>query len=143
MEMSFLRHGPGADRKPPPLMDPSRQRDGRRILALFKPYRLRLFAVLVIIVISAGVSILNPFLLRTALDDGLFKHHATVLTEAVLGMIAIAIFSNAAGVWQTYMSNVVGQRVMHDLRAAVYNRLQRTSLAFFTRTRTGEAQSRT
>jgi len=45
-------------------------------------------------------------------------------------------------VWQTYVSNVVGQRVMHDLRAAVYQRLQRMSLAFFTRTRTGEVQSR-
>ena len=57
-------------------------------------------------------------------------------------MIGIAIFSNASSVWQTYMSNVVGQRVMHDLRAAVYRRLQRMSLAFFTRTRTGEIQSR-
>ncbi len=92
--------------------------------------------------ISAGVSSINPFLIRTALDDGLFKHQGTVLTEAVLGMIGIAIFSNATGVWQTYMSNVVGQRVMHDLRAAVYHHLQRMSLAFFTRTRTGEVQSR-
>ncbi len=40
------------------------------------------------------------------------------------------------------MSNAVGQRVMHDLRAAVYQHLQRMSLAFFTRTRTGEVQSR-
>ncbi len=103
---------------------------------------LRLASVLVLIVISAGVSMLNPFLIRDALDDGLFKHNGTLLTDCVLGMIGVAIFSNAAGVWQTYMSNVVGQRVMHDLRAAVYQRLQRMSLAFFTRTRTGEVQSR-
>ncbi len=57
-------------------------------------------------------------------------------------MIAIALVSNAVSVWQTYVSNVVGQRVMHDLRAAVYHRLQQMSLAFFTRTRTGEVQSR-
>jgi ATP-binding cassette, subfamily B, bacterial len=123
-------------------MDPTRQRDTHRILALFKPYRMRLGAVLVLIIISAGVSSINPFLIRTALDDGLFKHEGTVLTEAVLGMLGIAIFAQAAGVWQTYMSNVVGQRVMHDLRAAVYQHLQRMSLAFFTRTRTGEVQSR-
>jgi ATP-binding cassette, subfamily B, bacterial len=60
----------------------------------------------------------------------------------VLAMIGIAIFTNATSVWQTYMSNVVGQRVMHDLRAAVYHHLQKMSLAFFTRTRTGEVQSR-
>ncbi len=57
-------------------------------------------------------------------------------------MIAIAIATGAIGVWQTYISNVIGQRVMHDLRAAVYRHLQRMSLAFFTRTRTGEVQSR-
>ncbi len=132
----------GSDRRPPPLLDPTRRRDTRRILALFRPYRGRLGAVLGLIVISAAVSMINPFLIRKALDYGLFKHEGTVLTETVLGMIGIAIFSNAAGVWQTYMSNTVGQRVMHDLRAAVYHHLQRMSLAFFTRTRTGEVQSR-
>ncbi len=132
----------GPDREPPPLMDPSRRRDNRRILALFRPYRIRLTAVLVLIVVSAGVSMLNPFLLRAALDQGIFKHDSTVLTLTVLGMIAVAIFSAATSVWQTYMSNQVGQRVMHDLRDAVYRRLQRMSLAFFTRTRTGEVQSR-
>ena len=57
-------------------------------------------------------------------------------------MIVIAIATGAIGVFQTYISNEVGQQVMHDLRAAVYRHLQRLSLAFFTRTRTGEVQSR-
>jgi ATP-binding cassette, subfamily B, bacterial len=132
----------GPDRAPPPLMDPTRSRDGRRILALFRPYRMRLAAVLVLIVASAGASFYNPFLLRDALDSGIFKHNEGVLTRSVLGMIAIAIFTAATGVWQTFMSNQVGQRVMHDLRTAVYQHLQKMSLAFFTRTRTGEVQSR-
>jgi ATP-binding cassette subfamily B protein len=127
---------------PPPLMDPERERDTRRILRLFAPYRFRLATVLVLIVISAGVSMLNPFLLRAALDQGIFRHRHGLLTEVVLAMIGVAVFSQATSIWQTYMSNVVGQRVMHDLRAAVYRRLQRMSLAFFTRTRTGEVQSR-
>ncbi len=132
----------GSSRKPPPLMDPTRERDTARILALFKPYRLRLTAVLLLIVVSSGIAILQPFLLREALDVGILQHDETVLTVTVLAMIAIAIFTNATSVWQTYMSNVVGQRVMHDLRAAVYQHLQKMSLAFFTRTRTGEVQSR-
>jgi ATP-binding cassette, subfamily B, bacterial len=132
----------GPSRKPPPLMDPTRERDTARILALFKPYRLRLTAVLVLIVVSSGIAILQPFLLRRALDVGILEHDETVLTVTVLAMIAIAVFTNATSVWQTYMSNVVGQRVMHDLRAAVYQHLQKMSLAFFTRTRTGEVQSR-
>jgi len=132
----------GPDRAPPPLMDPTRKREGRRILALFRPYRMRLTAVLVLIVISAGVAMLQPFLLRDALDIGLVGKNSSVLTATVLGMLGVAIFTAAAGVWQTYMSNQVGQRVMHDLRTAVYRHLQRMSLAFFTRTRTGEVQSR-
>jgi len=138
--MRSLRGGSG--KRPPPLMDPSRQRDRHRILALFRPYRFRLTVVLVMIIFSSGLSMVSPFLLKGVLDDGIFKHETTLLTELVAGMIAIAIATNAFSVWQTYMSNVVGQKVMHDLRAAVYRRLQRMSLAFFTRTRTGEIQSR-
>jgi ATP-binding cassette subfamily B protein len=132
----------GDRKKPPPLMDPSRERDRHRILSLFKPYRIRLTVVLVMIVFSALLSMVSPFLLRAVLDKGIFHHQHTLLTELVAGMIAIAIASAVFSVWQTYLSNQVGQRVMHDLRAAVYRHLQRMSLAFFTRTRTGEVQSR-
>jgi ATP-binding cassette subfamily B protein len=132
--------GPG--KKPPELMDPTRRRDGRRILSLFTPYRFRLVAVCLLIAFSAVLSILNPFLLRSALDNGIFKHNTTLLWEMCAAMVGVAFISNAFAVWQTYVSNVVGQRVMHDLRTAVYAHLQRMSLAFFTRTRSGEVQSR-
>jgi len=132
----------GPAREPPPLMDPSRKRDTRRILSLFAPYWPRLALVVALIMLAAGAGMANPFLIRAALDDGLLRRQGTVLAETVLGMIGVAIFQASTGVWQTYMSNLVGQRVMHDLRAAVYRHLQRMSLAFFTRTRTGEVQSR-
>ncbi|MGA9856372.1 MAG: ABC transporter ATP-binding protein [Solirubrobacteraceae bacterium] len=134
--------GGGKDKEPTPLMDPSRERDQHRILALFAPYRKRLALVLGMIVFSAGLSMISPFLLRDVLDEGIAHNNTTLLTWLVLGMIAIAVSTSALSVWQTYLSNIVGQRVMHDLRAAVYRRLQRMSLAFFTRTRTGEIQSR-
>jgi ATP-binding cassette, subfamily B, bacterial len=137
-----MRSMRGPDKKPPPLMDPTRERDRARILRLFKPYRVRLTIVLSMIIFSAGLSMLQPFLLRGVLDQGIFEHKTTLLTVLVLAMIVIAIVTAAFNVWQTYLSNVVGQHVMHDLRAAVYRRLQRMSLAFFTRTRTGEVQSR-
>ena len=65
-----------------------------------------------------------------------------LLIALVAGMVAISIVTGVLGVWQTLLSNQVGQAVMHDLRTAVYRHLQRLSLAFFTRTRTGEVQSR-
>ena len=140
--MRSLRGGGNGDRKQPPLMDPTRKRDTRRILALFKAYRVRLTSVLVLIVFGAGLSMLQPFLLRDVLDKGIGQHDTTLLTWLTIAMIAIAIVTSALSVFQTYHSNIVGQKVMHDLRAAVYKRLQRMSLAFFTRTRTGEVQSR-
>ena len=56
-------------------MDPTRERDRHRILALFKPYRGRLTTVLVLIMLSAGASMLNPFLLRGGARHGLLKHN--------------------------------------------------------------------
>src|SRR5579872_2755423 len=132
----------GSRPEPPPLMDQTRPRDRHRILALFRPYRVRLGVVVGLIVGSSALSSISPFLLRAVLDTALPEHDGTLLTELVLGMIGIAVATGAIGVWQTYISNVIGQRVMHDLRAAVYHHLQRMSLAFFTRTRTGEVQSR-
>src|SRR5205085_1303299 len=123
-------------------MTTEQQRDPHRILSLFIRYRLRLGAVIGLIVFSSGLSMVSPFLLRAVLDKALPHRDGTLLTELVLGMIGISIATGAIGVWQTYISNVVGQRVMHDLRTAVYRHLQRMSLAFFTRTRTGEVQSR-
>jgi ATP-binding cassette subfamily B protein len=84
----------------------------------------------------------SPFLLRAVLDQAIPERDTVLLAGLVAGMIGIAIATGALGVAQTLISNTVGQRVMHDLRAAVYRHLQRLSLAFFTRTRTGEVQSR-
>ncbi len=114
----------------------------RRIMRLFHPHRRALFSVLGLIIVSAGLGIVSPFLLRGVLDTAIPENDTGLLTVLVLGMIGISIATGVLGVGQTYLSNVVGQRVMHDLRAAVYRHLQRLSLAFFTRTRTGEVQSR-
>ena len=114
----------------------------RRIARLFRPYRGRLMAVLALIALSAGLGMVSPFLLREVLDVAIPQRDTTLLAWLVVGMIAISVATGALGVGQTWLSNLVGQRVMHDLRAAVYRHLQRLSLAFFTRTRTGEVQSR-
>ena len=114
----------------------------KRITALFRPYRVRLGAVLGLIVVSAGLGMISPFLLRDVLDVAIPEDDDRLLAVLVAGMIGISVATGVLGVGQTWLSNVVGQKVMHDLRAQVYRHLQRLSLAFFTRTRTGEIQSR-
>ena len=131
--------------------DPAvRKANLRRIIRLFRPYRARLGLVCGLIVVSAALGVVTPFLLRAVLDTAIQVDPQTdqasvelgLLTALVAGMVAIPIVTGVLGVWQTLLSNLVGQAVMHDLRTAVYRHLQRLSLAFFTRTRTGEVQSR-
>jgi ATP-binding cassette subfamily B protein len=123
--------------------DPAiRKANLRRIIALFRPYGRRLIGVSGLIVVSAALGAVSPFLLREVLDVAIPEEDVGLLTALVAGMVAIPIVTGALGVWQTLLSNQVGQAVMHDLRTRVYRHLQRLSLAFFTRTRTGEVQSR-
>src|ERR687897_2745865 len=114
----------------------------RRIVALFRPYRLRLSGVLGLILFSSALGVIPALLLKEVIDDALPNADLALLNWLVAGMVGIAIVTGALGVVQTLLSNQVGQRVMHDLRTSVYEHLQRLSLAFFTRTRTGEVQSR-
>ncbi|MFF9059482.1 ABC transporter ATP-binding protein [Streptomyces sp. NPDC101213] len=117
-------------------------RQVRRILRLFRPYRGRLAIVGLLVAASSLVSVATPFLLKEALDVAIPEGRTGLLSLLALGMILSAVLAGVFGVLQTLISTTVGQRVMHDLRTAVYGRLQSMSLAFFTRTRTGEVQSR-
>src|SRR3954453_13207653 len=113
-----------------------------RIARLFRPYRARLGVVLALIGVAALLGMVTPFLLRDVLDEAIPQGDTHLLAMLVGGMIAVAVLTGVISVGQTFLSNQVGQRVMHDLRRAVYRHLQRLPLAFFTRTRTGEVQSR-
>ncbi|MFF5018380.1 ABC transporter ATP-binding protein [Streptomyces sp. NPDC001165] len=133
------------DREPswtPPADAEEQPRQVRRILKLFRPYRGRLAIVGLLVGASSLVSVATPFLLKETLDVAIPDGRTGLLSLLALGMILSAVLSSVFGVLQTLISTTVGQRVMHDLRTAVYGRLQRMSLAFFTRTRTGEVQSR-
>ena len=148
--MALFSHMPGGrrffqtnDKAPERPADPAvRKANLHRIVRLFFPYRARLGATLGLILFSAGIGVISPFLLRAVLDTAIPENDTRLLTLLVAGMVAIPIVTGVVGVFTTLLSNQVGQRVMHDLRTAVYRHLQRLSLAFFTRTRTGEVQSR-
>ncbi|KOU40841.1 multidrug ABC transporter ATPase [Streptomyces sp. WM4235] len=129
-------------------LDPNRPapadqpRELRRIVSLFRPYRGRLAVVGALVGASSLVGVASPFLLREILDVAIPQGRTGLLSLLALGMILTAVVTSVFGVLQTLISTTVGQRVMHDLRTAVYAQLQRMPLAFFTRTRTGEVQSR-
>jgi ATP-binding cassette subfamily B protein len=120
----------------------ARQVSLRRVGGLFAAHRRPLAVVVAIIVASSVLAMASPFLLRTVLDRALPERDLTLLAWLVAGMVAVAAVTAVLGVVQTWIATRVGQQVMHGLRTDVFAHLQRQSLAFFTRTRTGEVQSR-
>ena len=140
------RDNPGRDRSPGTVTAAekaqAREVSLRRIGRLFRPYRWQLAIVTAIIAASSLVALASPFLLRAVIDTALPERNLRLLAWLVAGMVAVAAVTSAFGVIQTWISTKVGQHVMHQLRTSVFTHLQRQSIAFFTRTRTGEVQSR-
>jgi ATP-binding cassette subfamily B protein len=132
---------------------PIRAATVRRVVATFRPYRTRVWWVAVAIVVTAGLGVVNPLLIKWIFDQGLFGNPpgscgglpcpqlSTVYVGVAL-MVIIPILTGVIGIGQTYLANWVGLRVMQDLRNSLYSHLQFMSLRFFTSTRTGEIQSR-
>jgi ATP-binding cassette, subfamily B, bacterial len=132
---------------------PIRPQTVRRVIGTFRPYRGKVSLVGLAIVVTSGLGVVNPLLIKWIFDNGLFGNPPnscaggpcpqlhTVYIGAAL-MIAIPIITGVIGIWQTYLANWVGLRVMQDLRNALYSHLQFMPLRFFTTTRTGEIQSR-
>jgi ATP-binding cassette subfamily B protein len=119
-----------------------RGRTIRRIVAFFKPYRGRVAIVLGAILLTSFIGLVNPILLKLLIDVAIPERNFGLLNLFVGLMIVLPIVSGLIGVGQSYLNNVIGQSVMHDLRTALYSHLQTMPLRFFTETRTGEIQSR-
>jgi ATP-binding cassette, subfamily B, bacterial len=113
-----------------------------RILRLFLPHRAKLAGLLVLVTAQSAASVASPFLLRGIVDHALPDRDDRLLTILTAGIVAASLASGALGVATTWLSNTIGQEIMHDLRTSLYEHVQRMSLAFFTRTRAGELQSR-
>jgi ATP-binding cassette subfamily B protein len=114
----------------------------RRIVSFFRPYRRRLALIAVAILVSVSIGVVNPILLKLVIDNLTGPRDLRLLYLQCGLMIVLPIVTSLIGVWQSFLSNVVGQRVMNDLRVALYSHLQWMPLRFFTETRTGEIQSR-
>ncbi len=138
------RYGMGSSfgTEQPKMPKEKRNRTIRRIASFFRPYRLAVSAVLFTIVVTSLLGIVNPYLLKLLIDEAIPQQNLQLLILYTGLMIIIPIISGLISVGQSYLNNIIGQRVMQDLRNALYTHLQRLPLRFFTETRTGEIQSR-
>ncbi len=135
---------------PDPDAGPIKRSTVRRVVASFRPYHAKVSVVAALIVVTSAIGVVNPLLIKVIFDTALFPHRGTRILGPNLHrlywlvglMVAIPIVSGVIGIWQTYLANNIGQRVMQDFRNALYTHLQNMALRFFTGTRTGEIQSR-
>jgi ATP-binding cassette, subfamily B, bacterial len=117
----------------------------RRVVPLFRPYRVQVAAVVGLIVVTSTIGIINPLLIQAVFNDALFVRGGPdlqLLVILVAIMAVVPIVNGAIGILQTYQTTRVGQQIMRDLRDRLYAHLQTLPLAFFTSTKTGEIQSR-
>ena len=113
-----------------------------RVWSFANPYRLRIIGLLLTILAISGISLISPLLYRDLIDIALPNRDVKRLNWLALGMILIPVVNGIIGVWQRQLNASIGEGVIYDLRRALYQRLQRMSLRFFTQTRTGELMSR-
>ncbi|WP_269939699.1 ABC transporter ATP-binding protein [Arthrobacter sp. HY1533] len=114
----------------------------KRIAALFAPHKATIAVVVLLISVSSIVGLAQPFLIRGIIDNALPHKDLRLLALLAGAMIAVAAATAFIGVIQTWMTTGMGQKIMHTLRTRLFTHLQKQSLAFFTRTRSGEVQSR-
>src|SRR4030088_1908455 len=134
---------------------PLRAANVRRVLALFAPHKTQVAIATGLVLITALLGVVNP-LLQVRIFDDVFTpaiNHRTVtgafglsglrlLILYVSIMVAVPVVSSVLGILQTYITTVIGQGVIQELRNRLYRHLQAMALKFFTHTRTGEIQAR-
>src|ERR1700760_4670338 len=118
---------------------------GPRIVRLFRPHRGVLAVIVTMILLTSVLSVISALLVRRVFDHALFVQGGPdlgALYPLVAALIAIPIVNGVLNVAQTYLTEVVGNRVLEELRNRLFEHLERLSLAFYTATRSGEVQSR-
>ena len=119
-----------------------RGRKVRGVLVLLRPYRWRVVVMLIALLLATGATLAPPPLAKLAIDDGITPGDTTVLYLTVGAFIVSALVLWGATWVQTYLVGWVGQRALQDLRVQVFAHLQRLSIGFYSRRRSGVLISR-
>ena len=109
----------------------------RRILAFARPYRAQLAVFLVLIALGAAAGAATPWLFQRLIDDGISAGDTGLVVGIAAVVAAIAVVSAGLGVAERWVSARIGEGLIHDLRTAVFDHVQRMPLAFFSRAKTG------
>ncbi len=113
-----------------------------RVFTYAWPYRKHIAGMLVMILISSGLTLIAPLIMRDLIDRTLPNRDLNRLMLLSAALLVVPLVRGGVSVLQRRYNAVVGEGVIYDLRVALYHHLQRMSLRFFTQTRVGELMSR-
>jgi ABC-type multidrug transport system fused ATPase/permease subunit len=119
-----------------------RGRKLRGLAELLAPYRWRVLAMFVSLVVATGAALAPAPLAKLAIDNGIRHHDVGALDVVVAAFLLSALLYAGASYVQTYLVGWVGQRALQDLRVQLFSHLQRLSIAFYSRNRAGVIISR-
>jgi ATP-binding cassette subfamily B protein len=114
----------------------------RRVFAFSRPYWLRLIGAAVALTVAAGTVLALGQGLRRLIDDGFRSGETMLLDRAVYVLLGVVVVLAASTFWRFYLVSWIGERVVADLRRAVFDRVITLDLAYFETRRTGEILSR-
>ena len=113
-----------------------------RVANYARPYARFVALILVTMLVISLLSLLPPLLIRDLLDRTIPEGDLARLNLLALAMVAVPLINGLLGVAQRYASSLIGEGIIFDLRAGLYEHLQRMSLRFYTNTQVGEMMSR-
>ncbi len=114
----------------------------KRMLRFAVPYAGLLAVFLAVVILGSAIGILNPLIYRHIVDYGILKGSATLVIRFSVLAAVVGLLDNALGLAQSYLSAVVGARIVLALRTRLFEHIQQMPLAFFTRVQTGALMSR-
>lgn len=112
-----------------------------RILSYIKPYMHRLLFAMVCTIMAAAGNLYIPWIIKDMIDEVLADKNGTMLNWIAASIIAIFIVRGLFWYGQNYLMSYVGQSVIIDIRAAVFKKLQRLSVSFYDKNKTGTIMS--
>lgn len=114
----------------------------KRMLRFAVPYAGLLALFLIVVILDAGIGIVNPLIYRHIINNGFLKGNAKLIIRFAVLAGVLGLFDGALGLAQSYLSATVGARVVLALRTKLFEHIQQMPLAFFTRVQTGALVSR-
>lgn len=112
-----------------------------RILSYIKPYMHRLIFAMFCTIMAAAGNLYIPWIIKDMIDEVLADKNGTMLNWIAASIIAIFVVRGLFWYGQNYLMSYVGQSVIIDIRAAVFKKLQRLSVSFYDKNKTGTIMS--